>query len=149
MSHFNIKPDYNNLGLSRPMGQRLRSIVEDFLIKDLIYYGFQGLQVKFDWSQSCIEGHSCNILGSHLENYSGIRLFDQNDNLFAEGWINYIAEGWAIDNTEPLFFLVYWDILQTLNLSILPKGKEVRRIPIHIWEQIPIELRWQFEKNKI
>ncbi len=144
-----IKPDYINLGLSSIMGPKLRLEVEAFLIKDLIHYGLKNTCVKFDWSQSCIEGHNCEILDGTLENFSGIRVFDQNDKIIAEGWMEYIAVGWSNSNTQLSFFIAYWDNLVTFNPDTLPGGKDKFGIPLHIWEQIPSDLRWQFETDRM
>lgn len=149
LAYMNNKSDYINLGLSSIMGPKLRSTIEDFLKKDLNHYGLKNTYVIFDWSQSCIEGHDCNILDGGLGNFSGIRLFDQNDNIVADGWMEYIAEGWSNSNSEFSFFIAYWDNLETLNPDILPGGKDKFGIPLHIWEQIPPDLRWQFETDRM
>jgi hypothetical protein len=82
-----IKPDYINLGLSTSMGPQLRTFVEKQLVDDLLFYSNELFQVKFDWSDSCIEGHGTEYLDGILDNCSGIGLFDVNDNFVADGLI--------------------------------------------------------------
>lgn len=49
-----IKPDYLSFGLSTSMGPQLREAVEKHLLTDLYHY-CQKENLKFDWSESCIE----------------------------------------------------------------------------------------------
>ena len=135
-----IKPDYNNLGLSTPMGPRLRALVEEQLIDDLCNYGIENFTIKFDWSRSSIEGHDGEYLDGYLENYSGIKLFDVNDNIIAEGWMDFIHE---LD-----FFLVYWDHLEFLDPRF-SNSKLKFGIPLHIWQKIPEFLKWNYEKERM
>jgi hypothetical protein len=58
----NKKTNYIDLGLSSPMGINLRKLVESQLLQDLINYGIDKLDLKFDWSESCIEGHDTDYL---------------------------------------------------------------------------------------
>ena len=102
-------PDYHNLGFSTPMGPQLRELVEKQLTADLVAHGTDGNDLKFDWSESCIEGHHANHLDGSLENYSGIAVCNSDDQLVAEGWMEFILLG-------PLF-LCYWEFLDTWTLQ--------------------------------
>ncbi len=133
-------PDYTDLGLSEPMGAVLRANVEAQLRNDLHNYGFMGSSVKFDWSGSCIEGHDATHLGGYLENYSGILLFDINDNYLAEGWMDFIL--------EPDFFLVYWDHLEVANPGSAT-GKLKFGIPSHIWQKIPDPFLHTYDRYRL
>ncbi len=134
------KPDYINLGLSTKMGPQLRFLVEKQLVDDLHFYSNELFQIKFDWSDSCIEGHGTEYLDGILDNFSGIWLFDVNDNFVAEGWLEFIH--------EPNFFLVYWDHLE-FAAPRLGNGKLQFGIPPHIWQKIPDFLRWRYEKKRM
>jgi hypothetical protein len=86
------------------MGPELRSLVERHLVEDLKFYGIDK-ELHFDWSDSCIEGHDTNYLDGSLENFSGIAVFDNHENLVADGWMEFIHEG--------DFFLAYWNYVTT------------------------------------
>lgn len=108
------------------MGPKLRALVEKQLLEDLKYYDVTDSNLKFDWSNSCIEGSYTEYLDGSLENYSGISLYDKNDELVAEGWMEFI-------HSEP-HFIVYWDHLIFRNHH--PKEKTEFGIPKHIQEFI-------------
>lgn len=124
-----IKPNYTNLGLSSSMGPNLRIFVERQLADDLRNYGISLNQVKFDWSDSCIEGHDTYFLDGSLENFSGIAVFDVDDTLIAEGWMEFIH--------EQDFFLAYWEYVSTFNGNKKVSEKTDKGIPAHIWTKIP------------
>lgn len=133
-----IKPDYVNLGLSIPMGPQLRALVEQHLLTDLAAYVILNQKLKFDWSDSCIEGRDSTYLDGSLENYSGILLFDEQDDLVVDGWMEFIHEG--------DFFLVYWDYV-----TVWQNGEEIfdkpkPGIPDHIWAQLPDYVKLICEK---
>jgi len=133
------KPNYIDLGFSKTMGPELRRLVEKQLLADLCFYNVVDLDLKFDWSESCIEGNDTEYLDGSLENYSGIAVFDNNDKLVAEGWMEFIHAG--------KFFLVYWDYL-----TIMQGDKRVfdkkAGIPNHVWEQIPVDIRPSYIKYR-
>lgn len=118
-----IKPNYNEYGLSSSMSIELRKIVESQLIEDLGFYGINAVDVRFDWSNSCIEGHDGKYFESYLENYSGILVFDKKDNLLAEGWMDFV------DSPK---LLVFWDFITTWRGSKILKEKSTTGIPKHI-----------------
>lgn len=129
------KPNYTELGFSHTMGPKLRQLVEKQLLADLRV----AFDLRFDWSESCIEGNDTEYLDGSLENYSGIAVFDSKENLVAEGWMQFIHAG--------KFFLVYWDYL-----TIMQSDKRVfdkkAGIPNHVWEQIPVDIRPSYTKYR-
>lgn len=52
---------YYDRGMSGSMGPKLRRLVETQLIDDLKNYGLNNPNLKFDWSESCVEGHDASI----------------------------------------------------------------------------------------
>ncbi|GGH13044.1 hypothetical protein [Pedobacter zeae] len=122
-----IRPNYSDYGLSSPMSAELRKVVESQLIEDLRFYGIDDTDLKFDWSNSCIEGHDGEYLGSYFENYSGILVFDKNDNLLADGWMDFI------DGPE---LVVYWDFIDTWKGNKRIAEKSEPGVPEHILDKI-------------
>ncbi len=122
-----IKPNYSDYGLSGSMSTELRKIVESQLAKDLRFYGVDAIDVKFDWSNSCIEGHDGEYLGSCFENYSGILVFDKIDNLLAEGWMDFL------DGPE---LIVYWDFIEIWTGGMRLAEKSTPGVPKHISDKI-------------
>ncbi|AKG36181.1 hypothetical protein [Paenibacillus durus] len=108
-----IKPNYKDMGLSTCMGQHLRKEVERQLIKDLNNYNSYLDDLRFDWSESCIEGKCLKYLDGLVENFSGIMIFNKEDRLVADGWMDFIYL------KEKDRFVVYWDFL-----DIYIDGKE-------------------------
>lgn len=119
---------YYTLGLSSVMGPKLRELVENQLLEDLKYYDYKSTRLKFDWSDSCIEGSESKYLDGTVENFSGIALYDNENNLVAEGWMEFI-------HSEP-HFIAYWDHLIFKNGHM--KEKVEFGIPKHIKEFIKI-----------
>ena len=116
------------MGFSSTMGPKLRALVEKQLLEDLKHYDLTDLNLKFDWSKSCIEGNDTVYLDGSLENYSGISLYNENDELVADGWMEFI-------HTES-HFIVYWDHLLFRNHH--PKEKVEFGIPNHIKEYLKL-----------
>lgn len=139
-----MTPNYIDLGLSSPMSVELRKLVEEQLIVDLKYYDVKSDNLKFDWSNSCIEGHLSNHLNSSLENYSEIYVYDNSNNLIAEGWMDYINSSEYLDKST--FFITYWDNVIIWNNKEKLFEKLEFGIPNHIWEKIPENLK-KFLKN--
>lgn len=134
------RPNYQELGFSTSMGPQLRALVEKQLLADLKVYSVDSGDLKFDWSDSCIEGHDTSFLDGQVENFSGIAIYESNQ-LIAEGWMDFVHEG--------PFFLAYWDYV-----TIWKNGKKVfdkRKlgIPSHVWEQIPDDIKWNYEKERL
>lgn len=80
-----IKPDYNNFGLSYPIGEKLRKEVERQLSNDIRHYGISNNILKYDWSESVIEGRFSKVLDGHIDNFSDIKVFDSKDEIIADG----------------------------------------------------------------
>ncbi len=131
-----LLPDYTSQGFAETMGPNLKSLVETQLLADLAHYGIAVKGLKFDWSQSCIEGECTDYLDGSLDQFSGIAVYDQNDQLYAEGWLKFIHEG--------DFFIVFWDSVSCGKIFEKDFG-----IPQHVWDQIPDRIKWQFEKEKM
>ncbi|MEL6124670.1 MAG: hypothetical protein AAFR14_13225, partial [Bacteroidota bacterium] len=70
MNH--TKPNFKDLGFADKMGSKLKSEVENQLIHDLKYFKITEDDLRFDWSESCIEGDATDFLDGSVENYSGI-----------------------------------------------------------------------------
>jgi hypothetical protein len=139
-------PDYTDRGYSEPMGQQLRHLVEQQLLRDLQLYGIETTGWQFDWSESCGEGHSSYHLDGYLENYSGIALYNSNDAAVADGWVDFIHEG--------SFFLAYWQFLNVCTLDVYegtgraaPKSRP--GIPDHVWQQIPTDISAKYQKDRL
>ena len=123
------------------MGPQLRKLVEQQLLEDLLHYRIVDEALKFNWSSSCIEGHSANHLDGSLENFSSIALYNERSFIVVEGWMEFILAS--------EFFLVYWDDLTTWNNSEQVANKKHFGIPPHIWEKIPTSIRASHKKYKM
>lgn len=136
-----VKPDYNNFGLSYPMKERLRKEVERQLSDDIKHYGINNEILKYDWSESCIEGRCSKVFDSYIDNFSDIKVFNSMDEIIAEGWIDFIHE------EQYDLLIVYWD---QLNLYVNGKQKEVKRfgIPDYIYQKLPDVLKKKY-KNEV
>jgi hypothetical protein len=134
-----MKPNYKDLGFSTTMGPRLRTLVETHLINDLRYYGLEKQNLKFDWSESCIEGHDTAYLDGQLENYSGISIFDNDERLIADGWMEFIHRG--------QFFLAYWKFVTIWDKEKKVFEKKERGAPGHILQQIPDDIKTETERR--
>ncbi len=104
-------------------------LVEKQLGADLQTYKVQKEKLKFDWSESCVEGHQLFYLDGSLENFSGIAVFDEMDSLVAEGWMGFVHSG--------EFVLTFWEFLTTWEDGKEVLHKKEAGIPDHIWRQIP------------
>jgi hypothetical protein len=127
------KPNYTDMGFARSMGPKLRHVVEEQLSTDLKNYFIDTPGLKFDWSDSCIEGKSTDYLDGSIDCYSSIYVFDNNDNLVADGWMEFIHDG--------NFFLVYWDMVTTYHMDKVLADKKTPGIPDHIWAKIPDDIK--------
>lgn len=116
------------------MGPKLRLLVEEQLIDELKMYGILENQFKFDWSESCIEGHETDYLDGRVENFSGINVFNEKDEHVAEGWMEFIHEP-AYD-----YFIAYWEFLDYLDSGRERSIKDESGIPLHIYNKIPEEV---------
>ena len=134
-----MKPNYTNLGFSIIMGPKLRMLVEQQLSDDLKAYGIIENQFKFDWSESCIEGHETAYLDGRVENFSGVNIFNEKDEHVAEGWMEFIHEP-GYD-----FFVAYWEFLDVFELGREICIKDNAGIPLHVYNKIPENVRFNFK----
>ncbi|MFL0246064.1 hypothetical protein [Candidatus Clostridium stratigraminis] len=135
-----MKRNYSNMGLSSCMGSRLRKEVERQLLIDLQVYGIENKDFKFDWSESCIEGHAIKYLDGHVENFSGIMIFEE-DEIVADGWMEFIYD------KKGELFIVYWEFL-----DVFIDGREVVKknrpgIPNHIIDLLPDDLKDKYSHS--
>jgi hypothetical protein len=137
----NNKPNYTDLGFSSPMGLNLRKLVESQLESDLKNYGIDKSNLKFDWSESCIEGHDTRFLDGSLENYSGISVYDKDDKIVADGWMEFIHEG--------DYFITYWEFVKTFDNEKVIAQKKMTGIPDHIWEDLPNDIKPNYLNDRI
>ena len=121
------------------MGAELRKVVEHQLIEDLTFYGIEEKTLRFDWSESCIEGHQTFYLDGSVENFSGIGVFDDKNNVVADGWMEFIHD----EKTN--FFLTYWEFVRTYDKGRKVMEKSIVGIPDHIWKRLSKDLQsiWQ------
>jgi len=124
-----MKPNYQKLGFSDWMGPKLRAEVERQLLLDLKHYITTEKELFFDWSESCIEGKRIKYLDGEVENFSGISLYDSEDEPILEGWMNFYFK------EETNTFIVYWDCLDDLRSGIEIELKDFG-IPEHVKKQI-------------
>ena len=134
-------PDFVALGDADCMGPKLRALVESQLVGDLQKYGVRGDGFRFDWSEACIEGHRTELLDGSVENFSGITVYDLENNLIADGWMEFIHEG--------DFFHSYWEFVRTWKGEQKLKEKKDVGIPEHIWKLIPESVRNQNRSERL
>jgi hypothetical protein len=112
-----MKPNYHDMGMSISMGNQLRIFIEEQLINDLnFYHKFIG-ELRFDWSESCVEGEDLKYLDGSLDRYSGIMIFNSNDELIADGWMDFV---FLCDRNQ---LIVYW-----IYLTLYVNGNEINAI---------------------
>ena len=137
----NIHTNKPNYGHSEAMGPELRALVEKQLLADLKHYKIELPNLKFDWSNSLVEGHSANYLDGMVENYSGILVLNENNQIVADGWMDFIM--------EPGFFLAYWAHITTREGKKKLAEKQMPGIPKHVWKQIPEELKAKYKGKRM
>ena len=128
------------LGHSDAMGPKLRELVEKQLLEDLKHYKIDQPNLKFDWSNSLVEGRSAKYLDGMVENYSGILVLDENNRIVADGWMDFIL--------EPDLFLAFWDHITTREGKKKLAEKQMPGIPKQVWKQIPVELRGKYSEKR-
>jgi hypothetical protein len=111
------------------MGPKLQSIVEAHLTSDLRNYRVKADDLQFDWSQSYGGGRSYSYLDGKVENFNRVIVFDKDNNLIADGCMDFIA--------NRFFFLAYWDLVTTWNDGNIMKEKKEQGIPMSVWRQLP------------
>jgi hypothetical protein len=126
-----------DLGYSICMGPKLRKFVEKQLLEDLNHYvqpigRFKLEDVRFDWSESCVEGHRIHWLDGEIENFSSITIFDDGQKLVAEGWMEFIETETGLD--------VFWWFLrggETYDFQ----DKTSNEVSKHVWERLSPKVR--------
>lgn len=136
-----MKPNYIDLGLSYPLSNQLRAEIERQLEKDLKFYRIEKDVYQFDWSDSCIEGNVTVYMDEPLENFSGIAVFDENDCIIAEGWMDFIHE----ENV----LIIYWSFLDSYTNEQTKSLKSKKGIPLHIFNQIPDQFKDKYKQELI
>lgn len=134
-----LKPNYNNLGFSQCMGKELREVVEGQLLNDLKIYGVDINNLKFDWSECCVEGYRIEYLDGEVENFSYIMLFNEYAELAVEGWMEFIYE------EKCDLFIVYWNFLNIYQDGQAIVKKEHPGIPKHIYEILPQSIKEEYK----
>lgn len=133
-----MKPNYNDFGLSLSMGPLLRAEVESQLLQDLAQYGIVSSGLRFDWSDSAIEGRCATYLDGSVDCFSGIQLYDESDQLAATGWLEFIVE------PELDCVLFYWEFLTVYRNDSRITYKNKPGVPPHIVQPIPPTLRSKY-----
>lgn len=132
--------DFNNYGYSQTMGPLLRAEVERQLLFDLEnYYIFDG-PLRFDWSETCMEGKHAEYLDGSLDNYSGISIMNDKMELVADGWMDFIL-------TDKL--IVYWEFIDSYTGNLSAKGKDEPGIPTHIWNRLTIQEQARLKQQRL
>ncbi|SFD72788.1 hypothetical protein SAMN05216378_1164 [Paenibacillus catalpae] len=112
-----VKPNYYDMGMSISMGKQLQGFVEEQLINDLMHYHKFTGELRFDWSDSCIEGEDLTYLDGSLDRFSGIMIFNSNNEPVADGWMDFVF----LNESNQL--IVFWKYL-----SIFVGDKEIDAI---------------------
>lgn len=125
------------LGFSSCMGPKLRRYVEQQLMLDLQIYVPPGMNItpidiRFDWSDSCIEGHCEDWLDGKIENFSGVAIVDLQNRLVAEGWMEFIKTATGLE--------VFWWFLQS-GKDYDIQSKDSNHVPKHIWDRMSDDAR--------
>jgi hypothetical protein len=123
-----------SLGHADILGWNLQEEVERKLIDDLNFYRIDRDTLHFDWSESCIKGHSAIVKGGIINNFSDISLVDYSGKVNFNGWIDFI-----FDEKHNYSLEVYWDFL-------IGDGIEKNKfgIPNQIWKKIPDKLKCDY-----
>lgn len=108
------------------MSPRLKRELERQLTSDISHYVDTTPSLVFDWTGICIEGHSAELKGERIHNWSGIGLLTSDKKIIGSGWMEFCTYG--LD--EPV---VYWEFLTIQNQTF--KGEP--GIPDHVWNQLP------------
>jgi hypothetical protein len=136
-----MEPNYIEPGFSDSMGPNLRNKVEEQLSNDLMEYGLNEDVYKFDWSESCVEGKRANYWDGAVQNFSGIAVFNVNDEIVAEGWMEFIHD------KSVNFFIAFWEYLHFINNDGEVVGvKKERGVPAHVMNKLPLSTRENIKK---
>ncbi len=133
--------DVKGVGFSDCMGPELRSYVERKLLEDLSNYllpevGGSIMELRFDWSDSCVEGHRMSWLDGEIENFSGIVILDLGQSLVAEGWMEFIETEAELE--------VFWCSLH--GPAIRSRDQSINEVPRHIWDRLSDDIRHKWSR---
>jgi hypothetical protein len=131
-------PNYSEMGDASILGPQLKTLVELQLIADLKQYKVDLNGLRVDWSESCVEGKRIPYMNGAVENFSGISVFDPQDNIVAHGWMEFILEDG--------FFLAYWEFVTTNAGTEKLAEKKETGLPKHVWELLPEALREKYRR---
>lgn len=116
--------------IKNEMEPRLQAEVERQLMDDLRHYGVEGPNLTIEWWDRCGEGHGTEIFEGWLEEVSGLLVLDEEWNVVAEGWMDFIHGGG--DNR----LHVFWLFLNLVESGQRRGVKEYPAIPEHIWRRL-------------
>ena len=117
------------------MGPQLRTEVEEQLLTDLRSYDLDSSSLRIDWSNACGEGHCTQAIDGNLESLSDVSVIDDEGQVVAEGWMDFVHGG----GDNPLF--VFWFFLRIRKGKRWLKVKSQPNIPLHVWERLPDSTR--------
>ncbi len=117
--------------------------VENKLVDDLNEYvlsgqKFQRGDVKFDWSESCIEGRRTSYLDGKLENFSGIQVLDRSSETIVDGWMEFIE-------TEGTLHVFWWFLSSSGKYDL--RNKRTNQVPAHVWKLLSTEEQTAWERH--
>lgn len=124
-----------HLPSSAQMGPQLRAEVEAQLLADLREYDLDSSALRIDWSNACGEGHCKQAFDGNLESLSDVFVIDDEGQVLAEGWMDFIHGG----GDNPLF--VFWLFLRIRKGKRWRQVKSQPNIPEHVWERLPDSTR--------
>jgi len=119
-------PFGHDMGLAITMGPRLKTEVEKQLLKDLKHYHEFTGDLRFDWSNSCIEGKCMDYLDGSLDRFSGIEIYNAMDQLVCEGWMEFLY----VEERDQM--IVYWGLLDIYIDGTKVEKKSDVGMPEHI-----------------
>ncbi|MEK3905286.1 hypothetical protein [Paenibacillus sp. FSL R7-0179] len=131
--------EHSHFSFADCMGIQLKAEVERQLIEDLKWYGHIQDKYRFDWSDCCIEGHRTKYLDGAVENFSNIMVFDANDELVADGWMEFIH--------EDVLFIAYWEFLSEYLAGKEKVLKKDSGLPMHIYNQLPDPIKLKYNNE--
>ncbi|MBE7463590.1 MAG: hypothetical protein HS116_08810 [Planctomycetes bacterium] len=111
----------------------LRAYVEAELIVESNKLGVSMIGWRFDWSDTCPEGHPFQYLDGLLENLGNVSIFGLSPDERANGSID-----WVLDAQEgrPR---IYWEDLYVYQNGVWIQIAKFKSIPDHIWNTLSEE----------
>ncbi|QNK58901.1 hypothetical protein [Paenibacillus sp. PAMC21692] len=120
------RPFGHEMGLAMTMGPRLKCEVERQLILDLNHYHPFSVELRFDWSYSCIEGKCMDYLDGSLDRFSSISVYDAEGEMVCDGWMDFL---YVQENDQ---LIVYWEYLDIYIDETMVEAKTTTGVPEHI-----------------